>query len=66
MGSVTMTKPQYGDNIFDLMGVVSLTLKGAGWPRAKIDEELAKIRTTDSYDAAVEACRKFITIQPTA
>lgn len=53
---------KYGDNIFELMAVVSMTLKAAGWPREKINAELAKIRVTKTYDEAVDACRKFITI----
>lgn len=65
-GTETMASPRYGDNIFDLIAIVSLTLKGAGWQRDKIDAELAKIRRTKTYDDAVEACRKFITIRKAA
>lgn len=54
---------QYGDNIFDLMAVVSLTLKGAGYSRDRINTELSKIRETATYDEAVEACRQFIIIK---
>lgn len=57
------TYPTYGDNIFDLIVIVGLTLKGAGWPADKRNGVMKEIMATKSYDDAVEACRKFITIK---
>ena len=57
------TYPTYGDNIFDLIGIVGLTLKGAGWSSDKRNGVMKEIMATKSYDAAVALCRKFITIK---
>lgn len=55
--------PTYGDNIFELGGVVSGTLRAAGWDRTKIDSALDEITKALCYDDAVNVCRRYITIR---
>ena len=55
--------PQYGDNIFEVGAVVNATLKGAQWPRVRIDGILAEISAAKSYDEAIDICRRYITIK---
>lgn len=61
-----MSKPCHGDNIFAIGGVVYATLKGAKWPREKIEGVMREITSAPSYDDAVEVCRRYITIEDAA
>lgn len=58
-----MSKPRYGDNIYELGAVVGKTLRMAKWERDKVDSILSEISAAPSYDEAVAICRNYITIQ---
>jgi hypothetical protein len=58
-----MHAPQYGDNIFLVGAFVSATLRAAAWPRDRIDEILREISAAESYDKAIDICRRYITIK---
>lgn len=58
-----MSRPRYGDNVFAIMGAVSATLRAAKWSDEKRNAALKEVTSSKSYDAAIEVCRKYITIE---
>lgn len=58
-----MSAPRYGDNIYAIGAVVTLTLRRAGWEREAISNVAHEISRAPNYDAAIAVCRRYITIE---
>jgi hypothetical protein len=58
-----MALATYGENIYAIGAVVDTTLKRAGYTQDARAKVLAEISAAQSYDAAIEICRRYINVR---